>query len=115
MLLFNILNAVAAFSAVTHTGTGAGTVALDSSALFESKYSRAYALTVTAVSGTSITFAWTATPTEYGNDSLPGVPLVKGLAAPQITVDQSSAQSLTVELELGCANRRWRFWYICCW
>lgn len=94
-------NAVAAFSAVTHTGTGAGTIALDSSALFESKYSRAYSLAVTVVSGTSVTFAWTATPTESGNDSLPGVPLVKGLASPIVTVDQSSAQSLTVELELG--------------
>ena len=94
-------NAVASFGPVAHVGTGTGLVSLDSSALFESKYSRAYALAVSAVSGTSITFTWTATPTEAGNDSLPGVPLVKGLAAPTVTVDQTLAQSLTVELELG--------------
>lgn len=94
-------HAVAEFGAVKHTGTGTGVVGVDTTALFTHKYSRDYKLTVQGAFGTTITFAWSATPIESGNDSLPSVPLVRGAKAPEFTVDTANPQSLTVELELG--------------
>ena len=91
----------AEFGAVTHTGTGTGTVGVDTSAYFDHKYSRAYKLAVVGALSSTVTFGWYATPIEAGNESLPSVPLVKGAQAPQFTVDLSDEQTLTVDLELG--------------
>ena len=90
-----------AFSGLTHVGTGLGGVALDPYATFEHKYTRGYRLTVVSVSGTQVTFSWSATPLATGNASLPAVPLVPSLPAPQLVVDSANPQTLVIALELG--------------
>lgn len=94
-------NSEPVFSAVTHTGTGTGEISLSSSTLFNHKYSRSYQFTVRSVTGTAVVLEWTATPTEFGNDSLPSVPVAKGLASPVLNFDTSNPQSLTLDIELG--------------
>lgn len=94
-------NSEPVFGAVTHTGTGTGEISISSSALFNHKYTRSYAFTVSQVSGTAITLSWTATPEEFGNDSLPSVPVARGLTAPTLSFDTTNAQSLTLDIELG--------------
>lgn len=91
-------NSTFAFSPVAPANS---LVSLDQYATFEHAYNRAYSLTVTAVSGTTATLAWTATPVSAGNASLPAVPLAPSVAAPTIVIDTANAQTLIATLELG--------------
>ena len=89
------------FGSVVHVGTGTGVVAVDTSAMYNHNYSRDYKFTVSNVAGTVVTLSWTATPTEFGNASLPSVPVAKGITAPTLSFDTTNEQSLTLDVELG--------------
>lgn len=94
-------NAVPVFSGITHVGTGTGVLTVSSSSAYNHKYSRSYGFTVLDVVGSVITLSWTATPTSFGNDSLPSVPVARGIVAPTLVFDTSNPQSLTLDVELG--------------
>lgn len=94
-------NSVPVFSGISHVGTGTGLLTIASSSAYNHKYSRSYEFTVTDVAGTVVTLSWTATPTSFGNDSMPSVPVARGIVAPTLTFDTTNPQSLTLDVELG--------------
>lgn len=95
-------NKTSTLTGVTKTaGSGTGTVELDPYAAFDHLYSRGYKLEVTAVSGSTATFSWTATPLSSGNDSEVAVPMSSALPAPTFVVDSTDAQTLNVALEFS--------------
>ena len=85
--------------------TGAGTVAIDSSASFNHDYNRFYQLEVTAIAGSSGTFTadfeWSAARYSGGLEALPPTPLHTTGTKPSFTADEASAPTLIQELELG--------------
>lgn len=94
-------NSVASFSGISHTGTGVGTVALDTYAAYTHDYTRNYRVVVKSIVGTVTTFSWTATPVSAGNAATFAVPLTPSIPAPTFSVDSANEQTWLVALELG--------------
>lgn len=85
--------------------TGAGTVAIDTSASYNHNYNRFYELEVMSIAGSSgsfeATFRWSARRYSGGKEALPPVPLHTTATYPTFLVEEVDALTQIQELELG--------------